>query len=125
MSRVRARHTAPEKFVRSLLHREGFRFRLHAALPGTPDISFVARKRVVFVHGCFWHGHHGCRRGAPPVTNTEFWRRKLEGNKTRDRRNRRALARLGYKSIVVWECELKDAPRLRRRLVRFLKDAVQ
>jgi DNA mismatch endonuclease (patch repair protein) len=100
----------PERTVRSVLHRLGFRFALHRAdLPGKPDIVMPARRAVVFVHGCYWH-MHGCKRGrSTPVTNAAFWRTKRESNRMRDRRNVKALRRAGWWVVVVWECELKPA----------------
>jgi DNA mismatch endonuclease (patch repair protein) len=108
MSRVRSRDTKPEIAVRSALHRMGYRFRLHNdTLPGTPDLVFSRRKRVIFVHGCFWH-HHDCRHGqARSKTNTEFWDRKIEANRLRDASAVIALLHLGWKAFVVWECEIR------------------
>lgn len=121
MSRVKSRNTSAEKQVRSLIHRMGFRFRLHVGdLPGEPDIVLPGRGKVVFVHGCFWHQHRGCRRSQRPSTNTEFWNAKLDGNTVRDARVQRQLRRLGWSVMVVWECELKDRDRLRRRIAHFL-----
>lgn len=113
MSRIKSRDTKPELIVRSLLHRQGFRFRLHdRSLPGTPDIVLKKHKTVIFVHGCFWHQHKGCKYAAMPKTRREFWRQKLAGNVTRDRRNRKALEKLGWRVLVVWECEQKTASHL-------------
>ncbi len=124
MRSIRARDTHPERCVRSLLHRMGYRYRLHAhGLPGTPDLVFPSRKRIVFVHGCFWH-RHTCRKGrSMPATRTGFWRKKLEGNKQRDQRVRRQLRRLGWRVFVVWECQLHPTKidRLTERLVNFLE----
>lgn len=106
MSRIRGRDTAPEKLVRSVLHRSGYRFRLHSKkLPGRPDIVLPKHRTVVFVHGCFWHRHRGCRFAYTPKSRIAFWMAKFEGNVERDRRNARELRRLGWKFVTVWECE--------------------
>lgn len=122
MSRVKSRNTSPEKRVRSLLHRLGFRFRLHhKKLPGHPDIVLPKHKKVIFVHGCFWHGHD-CPRGKRPATNREFWNKKIEKNRARDRDSQARLAELGWESSVVWQCETKDLAELAERLLVFLRD---
>ena len=106
MGRIRSRNTKPELIVRSLLHRMGYRFRLHdRKLPGCPDIVLPKYKTVIFVHGCFWHRHKGCKRGTIPTHRREWWLTKLNGNAERDKRHRRALKKLGWKAIVVWECQ--------------------
>jgi DNA mismatch endonuclease (patch repair protein) len=123
MSRVRTRNTAPELAVRSALHRNGYRFRLkRAGLPGRPDVILPGRMKVIFVHGCFWHGH-SCKRGALPASNQDFWRGKIAGNRERDRRVVKQLRALGWRSLILWECELKDAAKVVRRLVKFCDDA--
>lgn len=109
MSRVRSVDTKPEKIVRSWLHINGWRFRLHdKALPGSPDIVMKKYGTVIFIHGCFWHSHQGCKRATIPKTNREFWGKKLKGNVERDKKAREQLSRLGWKVIVIWECEVKD-----------------
>jgi DNA mismatch endonuclease, patch repair protein len=121
MQAVRVKNTAPELRVRSLLHRLGYRFRLHRKdLPGTPDLVFPARKSVMFVHGCFWHGHT-CTRGKPPSSNIGFWLPKIDGNRKRDNRAVRRLHEDGWKVLTVWECETKDCDRLKQRLCHFLE----
>jgi len=106
MSRIRGRDTKPEMLVRRYLHGLGFRYRLHARdLPGRPDLVLPKYGAVVFVEGCFWHGH-SCQKGRVPGTNPAFWETKVATNQTRDRRNQRALARLGWRVIRVWECQL-------------------
>lgn len=121
MRRVRNRNTAPEMLVRSLFHRLGFRFRLHRAdLPGTPDLVLPSRRMAVFVHGCFWH-QHSCKRGAPPASNRDFWRNKLERNQQRDRKSAQLLKRDGWQVVVIWECETRDQARLARRIMRLLR----
>ena len=121
MRAVGRKNTAPELLVRSILHRLGYRFRLHRKdLPGNPDVVFPARKAVLFVHGCFWHGHT-CRRGGIPSTNVNFWANKIQGNRERDRRVQKTLRRNGWRVLTVWECELKNSRKLETRLIRFLK----
>ncbi len=121
MSRVRGGNTAPEKIVRSLLHAMGFRFRLHVRkLPGNPDIVLTRFHKIVFVHGCFWHGHKGCRRSGRPETNVRFWNRKIDGNIRRDTRIRRQLRGLGWSIMVVWQCRIRKKEFLQKKLVEFL-----
>lgn len=122
MRQVRSRDTKPELIVRRLLHRLGYRYRLHdGALPGKPDLVFPSRGKVVFVHGCFWHQHR-CRRGRrAPATNQDYWLTKLARNKERDRRNRQRLRRDGWDVLAVWECQMRDADSLADRLVTFLE----
>jgi DNA mismatch endonuclease, patch repair protein len=121
MARIRGRDTAPEVRLRALLHAMGYRFRIHRAdLPGTPDVVLPARGKVLFLHGCFWHRHTGCRHATVPRTRTEFWHEKFARNLARDRRVRRALNRAGWSVGVVWECALRDEASLERRLLRFL-----
>jgi DNA mismatch endonuclease, patch repair protein len=121
MSRVKSGNTKPELLVRSLVHRMGFRFRLHRRdLPGCPDMVLPRLRRVIFVHGCFWHGHEGCPRSARPSTNREFWDKKLSGNVERDKKNLLRLKELGWKTLVVWGCETKNVERLNDILRGFL-----
>jgi DNA mismatch endonuclease (patch repair protein) len=123
MSRVKRRDTKPEVLVRSFVHRMGYRFRLHRReLPGNPDIVLARHKKVIFVHGCFWHGHKGCPRSRRPTTNENFWNNKLNGNIKRDRLICRELRRIGWKVLVVWECETKASEILLGKLERFLYD---
>ncbi len=123
MSRIKGKDTRPERLVRSLLHRMGFRFRLHAKrLPGKPDIVLPSYRTVVFVHGCFWHRHRGCKNCTTPTNNRAFWVKKLNGNAARDRKHAKLLAGMGWRAIVVWECEVeRDLGRLRGRLLRCLR----
>lgn len=125
MSRIKGRNTGPELRLRSLLHRAGFRFRLHAKdLPGKPDIVLPKYRTAIFVHGCFWHRHEGCRNATTPSTRTEFWQDKFNGNVERDRRNRAALETAGWTVITVWECDLKvDADRIVEQLSTELREA--
>ena len=119
MSRIRGKNTTPERLARSLLHRMGYRFRLHVkALPGTPDIVLPKHKVVIFVHGCFWHRHKGCKNCSTPSSNRAFWLRKFRGNTRRDASHQEALRKLGWRSFVLWECEVSDADVLRTRLER-------
>ena len=107
MSQIKGRDTKPEKTLRSLLHRNGFRFRIHySKLPGRPDIVLPKYRSVIFVHGCFWHRHPGCRYAYTPKSRTEFWNEKLNGNVERDRENISLLRKAGWYPIIVWECEL-------------------
>jgi DNA mismatch endonuclease, patch repair protein len=109
MASVRSRDTEPELQVRRLLHRLGYRFRLHRKdLPGTPDLVLPRHNLAIFVHGCFWHGHKGCKRSKLPSTNTEFWNRKIDLNVTRDRKAQEKLRALGWNVVVIWQCALHD-----------------
>ncbi len=120
MRAIRAKNTKPEMAVRSLVHKLGYRFRLHRPdLPGKPDLAFPARRKVIFVHGCFWHSH-ACKPGLRPRSNRGFWLPKLRRNKVRDGRNLKALGQQGWKALVIWECELKDTRALRLKVKRFL-----
>jgi DNA mismatch endonuclease (patch repair protein) len=113
MSRIRSRNTHPEKLVRSVLHRAGFRFRLHVrGLPGRPDIVLPALRTVIFVHGCFWHRHEGCSNCTTPTHRREFWLAKLNGNVERDKRHLSELKKLGWRSLVLWECETQSERKL-------------
>ena len=125
MRRVKARDTGPELIVRKALRQLGYTgYRLDRRdLPGRPDIAFIGRKRAIFVHGCFWHGHD-CRRGArTPKTNAAYWTAKIARNRARDAAAEAALADLGWRSLSIWECELKDQPALAARLAGFLSPA--
>jgi DNA mismatch endonuclease (patch repair protein) len=124
MSRIKGRDTRPEKCVRSLLHRLGFRFSLKRNdLPGRPDIVLPCRNLAIFVHGCFWHRHEGCRNSVLPKTRPDFWLAKLSANVERDERNIRAVRQLGWKVLTVWECEIDDESRLSRRLLAILENS--
>lgn len=113
MSRIRSANTKPELCVRSLLHRMGFRFRLHRKdLPGRPDIVLSRLKTVIFVHGCYWHRHPGCRFAYEPKSRVEFWTAKFRDNVERDKRNLDALEALGWRVLVIWECEVADQAHL-------------
>jgi DNA mismatch endonuclease (patch repair protein) len=111
MSRIGGKDTAPELKLRSLLHRAGFRFRLHdKKLPGCPDVTLKKYRTAIFVHGCYWHRHSGCAKATTPSTRTEFWTSKFEGTIARDRKTTRLLEADGWKVQVVWECELEREP---------------
>jgi len=110
MARVRSRDTAPELIVRRFLHARGLRFRLHARdLPGKPDIIFSKRRIAIFVHGCFWHQHAGCKKAKAPKTRAEFWQAKLDANVERDASVQAALRQIGWKPTIIWECEIGPA----------------
>ena len=120
MAAVQGKNTKPELVVRRLLYGLGYRYRLHVKdLPGRPDIVFRKRRCVVFVNGCFWHGHD-CPRGRGPSSNVEFWRRKIGKNRKRDSRVTDDLGKDGWRVLTVWQCETKDIAQLQRRLLRFL-----
>ena len=106
MSGIRGKNTKPEITVRKFLHRKGLRFRLHAKLPGKPDLTFPKYKTAVFVHGCFWHRHEGCRFSTTPKNNADFWQKKFAANVERDARATAQLDELGWRVLVVWECQL-------------------
>jgi DNA mismatch endonuclease, patch repair protein len=121
MRRIRSKGMRPELAVRSLAHKMGYRFRLHRKdLPGKPDLVFVSRRKVIFVHGCFWHSHHGCKAAHMPKSNLTYWKPKLERNQARDAKNTEALSTAGWETLVIWECELKYAAAVRKALKRFL-----
>lgn len=121
MRAVRGVNTQPEMRVRQIAHGLGYRFRLHRRdLPGKPDLAFPGRRKVIFVHGCFWHQHQGCRRGSAPQSNVGFWRPKLARNKSRDAKQIAAVKRRGWRVLVIWECQTKNKNRLAARLNRFL-----
>lgn len=124
MARVRSANTRPERIIRSLLHRLGYRFRLHAKeLPGSPDIVLRPRRKAIFVHGCFWHQHGdpACRLARKPKTRLDFWLPKLNANSERDKVSLSKLDALGWKTLIVWECELRHMEQLENRLVAFLE----
>ena len=125
MSRVRNKDTKPEMLVRRLVHGLGFRYRLHRTdLPGTPDMVFASRRKVIFVHGCFWHRHETCKLARLPKSKLHFWLPKLEGNRERDRRYQQELVRLGWNYLIIWECELADVDKLKYKISRFLNGTV-
>ncbi len=123
MRAVKSKNTTPEMIVRRLVHGMGYRFRLHRKdLPGSPDLVFPSRRLALFVHGCFWHGHD-CARGARmPKTNADYWTAKIGRNRRRDADNIRALKAAGWRSCIIWECELRDMDRLREKLAAALEE---
>ncbi len=122
MSRVSSKNTKPELVVRSLLHNMGYRFRLHRNdLPGKPDITLPKYKKIIFVHGCFWHGHIDCPRAKRPTTNKKFWNEKLNKNIERDKITVNNLKQLGWDVLTVWTCEVKDTEKLRNKLLSFIE----
>lgn len=125
MSLVRGRDTKPEMAVRSLVHGLGFRYRLHdKRLPGTPDLVFRRARKAIFVHGCFWHRHPDldCRLARLPKSKLDFWRPKLEGNRQRDLRHQSEMDAIGWRYLIVWECELSHREQLQNRLLAFLTE---
>ncbi len=123
MQSIRSRDTGPELAVRRILHRLGFRYRLHKkGLPGRPDLVFGPRRKVIFVHGCFWHAHD-CRYGRAPQSRQEYWIPKLKRNRERDLENKTALEALGWNVLTVWECEIRDTAALVIRLTAFLNES--
>jgi len=117
----RGKDTAPERTLRSLAHSMGYRFRKHVrTLPGTPDLVFTARRKAIWLHGCFWHSHPGCRFATIPRTRADYWVPKLEQNRVRDARHAARLGEMGWETLVVWECELQDPGRVKGALKRFL-----
>ena len=124
MARIGPKNTKPELAVRKLLHAAGWRYRLHRkGLPGTPDIVFGPRKAALFVHGCFWHGHH-CRLGKLPKTRPEFWSAKIAGNRARDARKVGQLVEQGWRVMTIWQCGLKNPDRTLRQIEDFLNATV-
>ena len=123
MSRIRSKDTKPEMFVRRLVHSLGYRYRLHDKnLPGTPDLVFKKRKKVILVHGCFWHQHNNCKQGRTPKSRQGYWKTKLAKNVERDLKNKTELIKLGWSVMTIWECQISDtkATRLTKRIVSFL-----
>jgi len=121
MSRVRSKDSRPEMALRKLVFSLGYRYRLHnRALPGCPDLVFSALRKVVFVHGCFWHLHKNCPLARMPKSRVDFWSSKLELNKTRDEKNVRKLRRLGWRVLTIWECEIARNRRVSDKIMRFL-----
>lgn len=122
MSRIGSKNTEPELLVRSILHELGYRFRLHVrSLPGTPDIVLPRWQAAIFVDGCFWHRHQGCKYAYTPKTRLSFWKAKFQQNIQRDKRTAQALRSLGWSAYVIWECETRDSNALKRRLMAVFK----
>jgi DNA mismatch endonuclease (patch repair protein) len=126
MARVRSKDTRPELAVRQMAHRLGFRFRLHRRdIPGSPDLAFISKRKVVFVHGCFWHSHGGCALASVPTTRPEYWLPKLERNRLRDQRTLDILQQQRWCVLIVWECQTRDAAALAEKLTNFLRDEAE
>jgi DNA mismatch endonuclease, patch repair protein len=122
MSRIRNKDTKPELIVRSILHRMGYRFRLHGKnLPGKPDIVLLKYQTVIFVHGCFWHRHKGCKYAYKPKSRNEFWNKKFQENIERDAKNKEKLEKAGWNVSIVWECEIQKTDLLHKKLQNVLK----
>ena len=123
MSKIRDKNTKPEMIVRSIVHRMGFRFSLHnKKLPGKPDIVLSRHKKIIFVHGCFWHIHN-CKYGkVKPATNADFWTNKRQGNAARDKENIRKLKQLGWRVLVIWECQIRKSEKAVNSIKRFLEE---
>jgi DNA mismatch endonuclease (patch repair protein) len=121
MALVRNKDTTPERAIRKLVSSLGYRYRLHVGkLPGRPDLVFKSRSKVIFVHGCFWHRHSRCVLARMPKSRLAFWEPKLNGNRARDMKNKRALRRMGWDVLTVWECELPAVQKLEKRIRGFL-----
>jgi DNA mismatch endonuclease (patch repair protein) len=121
MRKIRGKDTSPERAVRRLIRALGFGYRLHGKeLPGKPDLVFKGRKKVVFIHGCFWHQHPGCRIAHTPKSNLEYWVPKLEKTRMRDRKNLQELEAAGWQALTVWECEVRDMSSLHVKFLEFL-----
>ncbi|MGO8614701.1 very short patch repair endonuclease [Rhizobium leguminosarum] len=124
MQSVGSKNTGPELTIRRALFERGYRYRLHRKdLPGSPDIVFPARKKAIFVHGCFWHGH-SCPKGRAPKSRADYWGPKIEANRLRDARNVRELAGLGWQALVVWQCELGDLEKTLQHIIFFLEEPI-
>ena len=122
MGRVRHKDTKPEIIVRRLIHRMGYRYRLHRRdLPGTPDLTFGSRRKVIFVHGCFWHRHENCPLARMPKSRIDFWKTKLEANRIRDMQTLAALREDGWDALVIWECQLADLKKLEHTIHQYLE----
>jgi DNA mismatch endonuclease (patch repair protein) len=122
MASIKGRNTSPERVVKACLRQLHYRYRSNVkTLEGTPDIVLVGRKKLIFIHGCFWHGHKGCPRASRPETNREFWNRKIEGNIKRDARILRQLKKNDWRVLVIWQCQTKNIARLENRLKRFIE----
>lgn len=127
MKKIGPKNSAPERYIRSLVHRMGYRFRLHRKdLPGKPDMVFPKYRKVIFVHGCFWHGHKGCKKSKLPETNTTFWKEKISKNIKRDYSNYNDLKSLGWDYLVLWQCQIKKKKieYLEKKIVSFLTESV-
>ncbi|NMM29227.1 MAG: DNA mismatch endonuclease Vsr [Glaciimonas sp.] len=120
MKRIGGKNTAPELIVRKLVYSLGYRYRLHSKdMPGKPDLVFFGRKKVIFVHGCFWH-YHNCKKGKLPKSRLDYWLPKLEENRNRDIRTQERILSLGWRFLIIWQCEIRDTAELRKRIIEYL-----
>jgi DNA mismatch endonuclease (patch repair protein) len=123
MANVRSANTKPEMIVRRIAHALGYRYRLYVrSLPGSPDLVFPRKRKVIFVHGCFWHRHEGCSRTTFPKTRADYWNAKFSANVARDAAQATALCGLGWSVLAIWECETRDLPALQKKISRFLSN---
>ncbi|WP_211464746.1 very short patch repair endonuclease [Collimonas silvisoli] len=123
MRAIRGKNTTPEIIVRKLVFSLGYRYRLHGGnLSGKPDLVFPGRRRVIFIHGCFWH-YHNCSKGKPPKSNLDYWLPKLKENRRRDVRNQKSILSIGWKFLVIWQCELSDTVQLKKKIIDFLEES--
>ena len=123
MSNIKGRNTSPEKIVRQCLRKLGHSFRSYNKdLPGTPDIVLSKIKKVIFVHGCFWHNHNNCKRAALPQTSRSFWKKKIKGNAARDKAIKIKLRKMGWRILTIWQCQTKDLEKLVKRIGTFIKE---
>lgn len=125
MSHIKSKNTKPEITVRKIIYSLGYRYRLHRKdLPGKPDLAFIKKKKVIFINGCFWHGHSGCKKSALPDTNYEFWNDKIKNNVNRDTRNYKLLKDMGWKYLVIWQCEIKNdnLENIKSNIIHFLNE---
>lgn len=121
MASIKSKNSTPEITVRKAVFKLGYRFRLHRSdLPGTPDLAFIGKQKVIFVHGCFWHCHPGCKRASTPKSNVEFWKNKLDRNVQRDLQAQKSLVAMGWSFLIVWECEIRDLKKLSKKITDFL-----
>ncbi|MCX6830089.1 MAG: very short patch repair endonuclease [candidate division Zixibacteria bacterium] len=122
MASIKGRDTVPEKKIRSIVHRMGYRYSLHdKELPGCPDIVLNKYRKIIFVNGCFWHGHGACKRSARPLTNRKFWNSKIDSNIIRDKKFRRQLRSNGWKVLTIWQCEINNSQKVYKKLYAFLQ----
>ena len=125
MSHIKSKNTKPEITVRKIIYSLGYRYRLHRKdLPGKPDLAFIKKKKVIFINGCFWHGHSGCKKSALPDTNYEFWNDKIKNNVNRDTLNYQRLKDMGWKYLVIWQCEIKNdnLENIKSKIIHFLNE---
>ncbi len=123
MAAVHSENTKPEILVRKLVYAMGHRYRLHdKSLPGKPDLVFKSKKKAIFVNGCFWHGHDGCEKARLPKTRVAYWRTKIESNKLRDNKKFKELTSMGWRYLIIWQCNLKNINSTSKRIIKFLEN---